>query len=63
MLVHYSETHDNARLAARGRTWSLLRNRLCALTSVGGGFGFTCGVGFCEELCKALPLLWGPGGR
>jgi RsiW-degrading membrane proteinase PrsW (M82 family) len=20
-------------------------------------FGFTCGVGFCEELCKALPLL------
>ncbi|HEY2330020.1 MAG TPA: amylo-alpha-1,6-glucosidase, partial [Verrucomicrobiae bacterium] len=24
--------------------WSLLRNRLCALTSPGGGFGFTCGV-------------------
>ena len=20
--------------------------------------GFTCGVGFCEEVCKALPLLW-----
>ena len=44
LLVHYSETHDNDRLAARGRTWALLRNRLCALTSVGGGFGFTCGV-------------------
>lgn len=43
-LVHYSETHDNDRLAARGRSWSLLRNRLCALASVGGGFGFTCGV-------------------
>ncbi|MBL9134675.1 MAG: glycogen debranching enzyme N-terminal domain-containing protein [Verrucomicrobiales bacterium] len=42
--VHYSETHDNSRLAANGRTWSLLRNRLCALTSVSGGFGFTCGV-------------------
>ncbi|MGE3308896.1 MAG: amylo-alpha-1,6-glucosidase [Limisphaerales bacterium] len=42
--VHYSETHDNDRLAARGREWSLLRNRLCALTSVQGGFGFTCGV-------------------
>ncbi|MGA2243618.1 MAG: amylo-alpha-1,6-glucosidase [Verrucomicrobiota bacterium] len=27
-----------------GRAWSLLRNRLCALTSAGGGFGFTCGV-------------------
>ena len=62
--VHYSETHDNSRLAAKksdesstpnvthhsslatphGRTWSLLRNRLCALTSPCGGFGFTCGV-------------------
>jgi len=69
--VHYSETHDNDRLAAKksdggqvtgdktgalpvtrhsslvtpaGRAWSLLRNRLCALTSPGGGFGFTCGA-------------------
>ena len=42
--VHYSETHDNDRLAARGRVWSLLRNRLCALTSASGGFGFTGGV-------------------
>lgn len=42
--IHYSETHDNDRLAAKGRTWSLLRNRLCALTSARGGFGFTCGV-------------------
>ncbi len=44
LLVHYSETHDNERLAQRGRVWSLLRNRLCALASVSGGFGFTCGV-------------------
>ncbi|MDB6021296.1 MAG: glgE2 [Pedosphaera sp.] len=44
LLVHYSETHDNERLAGRGRRWSLLRNRLCALTSVSGGYGFTCGV-------------------
>ncbi len=43
-LVHYSETHDNNRLAGKGRWWSLLRNRLCALTSVNGGFAFTCGV-------------------
>jgi starch synthase (maltosyl-transferring) len=52
--VHYSETHDNDRLAARAgavlppplpnRAWSLLRNRLCALTSPCGGFGITCGV-------------------
>ena len=44
LYVHYSETHDNERLAKHGRAWSLLRNRLCALTSVSGGFGFTCGV-------------------
>ncbi|HZF01245.1 MAG TPA: glycogen debranching enzyme N-terminal domain-containing protein, partial [Methylomirabilota bacterium] len=42
--VHYSETHDNLRLAEKGRAWALLRNRLCALTSPNGGFGFTCGV-------------------
>jgi predicted glycogen debranching enzyme len=42
--VHYSETHDNSRLAEKSRAWSLLRNRLCALTSPSGGFGFTCGV-------------------
>jgi predicted glycogen debranching enzyme len=42
--VHYSETHDNNRLAATGRTWSIHRNQLCALTSVCGGFGITAGV-------------------
>ena len=42
--VHYSETHDNERLAKKGFAWSLLRNRLCALTSPSGGFAFTCGV-------------------
>ena len=44
LLVHYSETHDNDRLARKGRGWSLLRNRLAGLISVSGGFGFTCGV-------------------
>ena len=44
LYAHYSETHDNDRLARSGRAWSLLRNRLCALTSVSGAFGFTCGV-------------------
>lgn len=44
LYLHYSETHDNPRLAARGKDWSLLRNRLCGLASVSGGFGFTCGV-------------------
>src|SRR5207302_1167768 len=44
LLVHYSETHDNDRLAKRGKGWSLLRNRLSGLTSVSGAYGFTCGV-------------------
>jgi len=44
LYVHYSETHDNERLAKKGREWSLLRNRLCALASSSGGYGFTCGV-------------------
>lgn len=44
LYAHYSETHDNPRLAERGKPWSLLRNRLCALTSVSGAFGFTNGV-------------------
>ncbi|MDQ6630927.1 MAG: alpha-amylase family glycosyl hydrolase, partial [Verrucomicrobiota bacterium] len=44
VYVHYSETHDNDRLAKKGREWSLLRNRLSGLTSICGGFGFTCGV-------------------
>ncbi len=44
LYIHYSETHDNDRLAKRGRLWSLLRNRLSALASVSGGYGFTCGV-------------------
>lgn len=44
LYAHYSETHDNDRLAKKGRAWSLMRNRLCALTSPGGAYGFTCGV-------------------
>ena len=63
LLVHYSETHDNNRLAARGRAWSLLRNRLCALTSVSGGFGFTCGVEWLAsekiDVHASPSLAWG----
>ena len=43
-LVHYSETHDNDRLAKRGEDWSRLRNRLSALCSHSGAFAFTSGV-------------------
>lgn len=63
LYIHYSETHDNPRLAARGRAWSLLRNRLCALTSVSGGFGFTCGVEWLAaervNVHESRGLAWG----
>lgn len=61
-LIHYSETHDNDRLAKRGETWSLLRNRLSALTSISGGFAFTAGVEWLAtekiEVHQARGLSW-----
>lgn len=63
LLINYSETHDNDRLAAKGRQWSLLRNQLCALTSVCGGFGFTNGVEWLApeqvNVHSARGLAWG----
>jgi predicted glycogen debranching enzyme len=63
LYVHYSETHDNNRLAQLGRTWSLLRNRLCALTSINGAFGFTCGVEWLApekiQVHQSRALAWG----
>ena len=64
-LVHYSETHDNERLAATSAAWSLQRNRLCALTSQCGAFGFTSGVEWLAEerieVHQARGLAWGAG--
>lgn len=65
VLVNYSETHDNSRLAAhpKGLAWSRYRNLLCALTSVSGGYGFTCGVewGATEQIQvhSSRGLNWG----
>jgi predicted glycogen debranching enzyme len=63
VYVHYSETHDNNRLAASGRAWSLLRNRLCALTSVSGGYGFTGGVEWLAtekvDVHQCAGMFWG----
>ena len=44
LLVHFAETHDNNRLAARSKTWARMRTALCALFSDLGGFGFANGV-------------------
>ena len=44
LLVHFAETHDNNRLAARSITYARMRTALCALFSHLGGFGFANGV-------------------
>ncbi len=63
IYVHYSETHDNNRLAWNGRAWSLMRNRLSALSSVSGGYGFTCGVEWLApekiDVHSSRGLSWG----
>jgi len=44
VLVHYAETHDNDRLATKGKAYALMRLHLCAFTSFAGAWGFTNGV-------------------
>jgi predicted glycogen debranching enzyme len=43
-LIHFAETHDNARLAARNETYSRMRVALSALLSHQGAFGIANGV-------------------
>jgi predicted glycogen debranching enzyme len=43
-LIHFAETHDNNRLAARSETYSRMRVALSALLSHQGAFGLTNGV-------------------
>ncbi len=63
ITVHFSETHDNNRLAARSKKYSRMRNALCALFSMNGGFGFAGGVEWCatEKIVvhDATSLNWG----
>ncbi len=62
-LVHYSETHDNDRLALRGPVWSLMRNRLSGLASQCGAYGFSAGVEWLApeklDVHEARGLAWG----
>ncbi len=44
VLVHYAETHDNDRLAKKGKTYTVMRLYISALTSFSGAWGFTNGV-------------------
>ncbi len=61
--IHFAETHDNNRLAARSETYAAMRTALCALFSVNGGFGFANGVEwFAKEkidVHESRSLNWG----
>jgi starch synthase (maltosyl-transferring) len=63
ITVHFAETHDNVRLAARSKTFARMRTALCALFSHSGAFGFANGVEwFATEkinVHNAPSLNWG----
>ena len=63
MTVHFAETHDNLRLAARSEVYARLRTALCALCSHQGGFGFANGVEWYAtekiNVHKSASLNWG----
>ncbi len=44
VLVNYAETHDNERLAKKGKVYTLMRLYLCAFTAPAGAWGFANGV-------------------
>ncbi len=62
-LVHFAETHDNNRLAARSHAFARLRTALCALVSHQGGFAFANGVEWLAtekiDVHGAPSLNWG----
>ena len=43
-MVHFAETHDNPRLAARSRRYARMRTAMCALFAQHGAFAFANGV-------------------
>jgi predicted glycogen debranching enzyme len=63
LTVHFAETHDNPRLAARSHTWARMRTALSALASISGAFGFANGVEWLASqkinVHEAVTLNWG----
>ncbi len=61
--IHFAETHDNNRLAARSERYARLRVVLCALLSDKGGFGIANGVEWLAtekiDVHGAAALNWG----
>lgn len=65
VLVHYAETHDNERLAKKGKTHARMRLYLSALTSFSGAWGFANGVEWLAteriDVHRNTALHWGNG--
>ncbi|HSO20257.1 MAG TPA: glycogen debranching enzyme N-terminal domain-containing protein, partial [Desulfosarcina sp.] len=63
LTVHFAETHDNPRLAARSHRWARMRTALCALFAPHGAFGFANGVEWFAtdkiDVHDAASLNWG----
>jgi len=63
LMVHFAETHDNPRLAARSHTYARMRTALCVLASHAGAFGFANGLEWLAvekiNVHEARPLNWG----
>ncbi len=63
LLVNFSETHDNSRLAAKSYEYARLRTALCALSSPNGAFGFANGAEWYAteqiNVHSAKSLNWG----
>jgi len=63
LAVHFAETHDNPRLAAKSPTYARMRTALCALASQMGAFGFANGVEWLAtekiNVHEAQSLNWG----
>ena len=62
-MVHFAETHDNLRMAARSPVFARMRTALAALCSEAGAFGITNGVEWFADqkvdVHGAPPLRWG----
>ena len=63
LMIHFAETHDNNRLAARSQTYATMRTALCAMASNHGGFAFANGLEWLAtekiDVHQARSLNWG----
>ncbi|MBN1865214.1 MAG: glycogen debranching enzyme N-terminal domain-containing protein [Victivallales bacterium] len=65
LMVHYAETHDNERIAAKSHVYARMRTTLCALAAPAGAFGFANGVEWFAtekiDVHESSALNWGSG--